>query len=78
MAAWMQVGRLPRWEKPGHEVGGRKMVTVCGPQGQDKLNKVKIFGFGFQLRMSLNYFGQKQGKPGKDHSVLEIFLSLVP
>lgn len=52
------------------------MVTVHGPQGQDKLNK--IFGFSFQLRMSLNYFGQKQGEPGKDHSVLEIFLSHVP
>lgn len=54
------------------------MVTVCGPQGQDMLNKVKFFGFSFQLRMSLNYFGQKQGDPGKDHSLLEVFLSLVP
>lgn len=53
------------------------MVTARGPQSQDKLNKVKIFGFSLQLRMSLNYFGQKQGEPGKDHSVLEIFLSLV-
>lgn len=74
MAARMPVRRLPRWEKPGNEVGGRKMVTVCGTQGQDKLNKVKIFGFSFQLRMSLNYIGQKQGEPGKDHSLLEFFL----
>lgn len=76
IAAQVQVERPPTWEKPGNEVGGRKMVTVCGPQ--EMLNKVKYFGFSFQLRMSLNYFGQKQGDPGKDHSLLEIFLSLVP
>lgn len=40
-AAWMQVGGLPRWEKPGNGLGGRKIVTVWAP-GQDKLNKVKI------------------------------------
>lgn len=54
------------------------MVTACGPQSEDKLNKVKIFGFSFQRSASLNYFVQKQGEPGKDCFVLEFFLSLVP
>jgi len=28
-AGWMQVGSLPRWEKPGNEVGGKNTVKKC-------------------------------------------------